>query len=329
MFFALSLLIGGLLFAQSPDQEVVIKVNETPITAKEVTDQTNSLLYSFLQRGQQVPQEHMGILRKQAADSLIQMVLLEGLAKKAGFTATREEVNQKLEAMKKQFPDEETFKKALKGQSMTVVDLRRNLRKNLMMDKYVESIKKSISVDEKDIQAFYNENPQKFQHKEQVKARHILIKVDAKADEATQKKARKKAEEALQRVKKGEDFAKVAREVSEGPSKTQGGDLGYFSKGQMVPPFEEAAFKLKVGEISNIVQTRFGYHIIQVTDRRPAGKTPLKEVEGPIKDYLLRQKLKEKVMEILEKERGKAKIEYKDVSLKPQETKKETQAPKP
>ncbi len=139
-----------------------------------------------------------------------------------------------------------------------------------------------VKVTEKEIESYYEYNADMYQQPKQVKARHILFKVGQDDAEEVKAKVKKRAEKVLEKARKGEDFAALAKEYSEGPSKSQGGDLGYFKAGQMEAPFEEAAFALKKGEISDLVETRFGYHIILVEDVKEAGMTPLEEVREDI-----------------------------------------------
>jgi len=140
-----------------------------------------------------------------------------------------------------------------------------------------------IEVGEEEVKEHYGYHLAAFQEQEQVRARHILFKVDENAPDEEVEKVRKKAEEVLEKARKGEDFAALAKEYSEGPTKAKGGDLGYFSEGQMVKPFEEAVFGMKKGEISNLVRTRFGFHIIKVEDIKEARTKPLDEVREEIR----------------------------------------------
>jgi len=148
------------------------------------------------------------------------------------------------------------------------------------------SFKDGVKVTEKEIVSFYEYNNEAYNQPKKVKARHILFKVDAESAKEIDEKAKEKAEAVLTRVRKGEDFAKLAAEHSDCPSKAKGGDLGYFAKGQMTPAFEEVAFNLKTGEISDLVRTPFGYHIIQVEDIREAHTQSIDEVHDEIVDTL-------------------------------------------
>lgn len=145
-----------------------------------------------------------------------------------------------------------------------------------------------VAANKPKVEAFYNEHINRYRQSKKVNARHILIKVKDTAPDEEKKAAREKIEAALKRVKGGEDFAKVAEEISEDSSKSQGGSLGEFGEGAMVKPFEEAAFKLEKGQISDVVETRFGYHVIKVEDVVPPTKKELAEVENEIGRQLVR-----------------------------------------
>ncbi|MBW1734492.1 MAG: SurA N-terminal domain-containing protein [Deltaproteobacteria bacterium] len=149
-----------------------------------------------------------------------------------------------------------------------------------------EDFKGEVTITEKEVLSFYEYNREEYVEPKQVKARHILFKLGQGAKKEAEEKARKRAEEVLAKARKGEDFAELARKYSEGPTKGKGGDLGFFKEGQMVPPFEKAAFKLKKGEISDIVKTRFGYHIIKVEEIKEARTKTIEDVRNEIVESL-------------------------------------------
>jgi len=149
------------------------------------------------------------------------------------------------------------------------------------------SFKDSVQVAEKEIQSFYDYNHAAYSQPKKVKARHILFELAKDAAKETDEKVRETAEAVLAKIRKGEDFAGLAAAHSSCPSKSKGGDLGYFEKGQMTPAFEEVAFNLKEGEISDLVRTPFGYHIIQVEDVKEAHIQSLEEVREQIVDALI------------------------------------------
>jgi len=162
--------------------------------------------------------------------------------------------------------------------------------KYLLLDR--EQARLKISVPPSDIQRYYNDNIQQYQTPEQVKASHILLKTEGK-DEAA---VRQKAEQVLKEVKSGGDFAALARKYSEDDgSKANGGDLDYFARGRMVPEFEKVAFTLEPGQVSDLVKSQFGFHIIKVIDKRPGATRPLDEVRSQIQDQLALQLADQKI----------------------------------
>jgi peptidyl-prolyl cis-trans isomerase D len=162
--------------------------------------------------------------------------------------------------------------------------------KYILLDR--EQARLKVSVPPSDIQRHYNDNIQQYQTPEQVKASHILLKTDGK-DEAT---VRKQAEDVLKEVKSGGDFAALAKKYSEDEgSKANGGDLDYFGRGRMVPEFENVAFTLAPGQVSDLVKSQFGFHIIKVIDKRPGATTPLDQVRSQIQDQLALQQADQRI----------------------------------
>ncbi len=174
---------------------------------------------------------------------------------------------------------------------------------NFIASEYIAKVViKDISVTDKDVEQYYEINKDKFSVPKQVHARHILIKAESSATDEEKKKAKARAEEILDQLKKGGDFAKLAGEYSEDPvSKKKGGDLGYFAQGKMVKPFEDAAFALKPGEMSGVVETPFGYHIIKIEDIKEAQTKPFAEIKTKLAEQLTNEMKKEKGIAFLDK----------------------------
>jgi peptidyl-prolyl cis-trans isomerase C len=166
-----------------------------------------------------------------------------------------------------------------------------------------------ITIPDKESKAYYESNPDLFKEPEQVQASHILIKVDSKTDDAQKAEARNKIEKIQKRLQKGEDFAALAKEFSQCPSNAKGGDLGYFRRGQMVPPFEQAAFGLKPGTISDIVETNFGYHLIKVIDKKSESTIPYNDVKERLEQNLKQKKIQKEITSYVEKLKAKARVE--------------------
>ena len=156
-----------------------------------------------------------------------------------------------------------------------------------------DEFKKGVKIAQEEIKDYYEENMDQFIEEKKVKVRHILLKVKEGASEEEKDKIRKKAERILKLAEKGEDFARLAKRYSEGPSAKQGGELGYISRGQMVKEFEDAVFSMKKGEIRGPVKTRFGYHIIKVEDIEEKRIRPIEEVREEIREILKERRAQE------------------------------------
>jgi peptidyl-prolyl cis-trans isomerase C len=217
--------------------------------------------------------------------------------------------------IKGQFPSEDAFKAEMTKAGENDSTFRDNVKKMIQQQKWMESqIGDKATVSDADIKKFYDENKKEFEHPEMVRASHILIRVPEDADEKVVAEKKKAADAALERVtSKKEDFTTVAKEVSEEPgAKESGGDLNFFPKDRMVPEFANAAFAMKKGDISKEpVRTKFGWHVINVTDRKDSGTMPYDEVKGQVGSYLEGGKRRDAVRTIIDSIRAEAKIENK------------------
>ncbi len=169
--------------------------------------------------------------------------------------------------------------------------------RQILAQAYLEQkLKETAKVDEKELKAYYEKHREKFQEPEAVRARHILIEVPQNATPAQEKEALAKAQKIRERILKGEDFAKLAKEYSADPgTKDRGGDLGFFTRGQMVKEFEKAAFNLKPGEVSEPVRTPFGYHLIKVEEVRASKQKTFAEVKNKVREELIQAKEEEAI----------------------------------
>lgn len=185
------------------------------------------------------------------------------------------------------------------------------LANDFLANEYIKKeIGTKVDLTEEDLQIYYKAHQDEFRTPESVRARHVLVRVDRGASEDQKKKARDKANEILTKAKGGEDFAKLASEFSEDPgSKPNGGDLGFFQKGKMVPEFEKASFALKPGEVSGVVETQFGYHIIKVEEKKDSAVEPYDKVKDKVRDKAANEYRKAKAEEIVNKAMADAKAE--------------------
>ena len=258
-----------------------------------------------------IPAERRDEVLRAALNQLVEYTLLQQEAKNRNVTVSEAEVNERIKTMQGQFPTEEAFQKALGARNMSIDRLKDDARVDMVISRLMEAeVASAQPATDAECKEFYDKNPDKFKRGEAVRASHILVLADEKADDATKKKARAQIEAINKRVKAGEDFAKLAQEHSQDGSAAQGGDLNFFERGKMVPPFEQAAFAMKPGEVSDIVTTQFGYHIIKVTDRRVASTVPLDEqLTERVRQFLTEQKKQEKAASFVASLKQKSKIE--------------------
>lgn len=295
--------------SQSAEQKVAV-VNGTVIKQAEFDSELNRVL-ERLQRTGRIPNDlERSQIKKQVLENLIARELLYQESQKKGIKVDQKEIEAQLTALKGRFPSEVEYKNALSTMNLTEADLRFQFERDVAIRKLLDDqIGGKSTVSEKESRAYYDGNLESFKKPEQVRASHILIKVDPGADEAKKAEARTKIESLQAKLKNGEDFGALAKEYSEGPSGPKGGDLGFFGRGQMVKPFEETAFSMKPGQVSGMVETRFGYHLIMVTERTPESTLSYEEVKDRLEQYLKQQKAQEAIAAYVETLKGKAKIE--------------------
>jgi foldase protein PrsA len=239
-------------------KEVVAKVNDIEITKEDLYNQLVS------QYG------------AEALDALVAEKIMEAEVAKNNIEVADEEIDKEIEEMKEYYGGEEELNNALTYYNLTMEDMKKNMITNIQLEKLLEPY---IEISEDEMKAYFEQNKQSLDQKEEVKASHILVETKEEADDIKAK------------LDKGEDFAELAKEFSTDSTSTKGGDLGYFGKGEMVQEFEEVAFSLNVDEISEPVQSQFGFHIIKVEDKKEAKEAVYDEVKDDIKESLFNQQL--------------------------------------
>jgi peptidyl-prolyl cis-trans isomerase C len=260
--------------------------------------------------GQPIPPDRRDEILRGAIDQLVVYTLLSQESRNRGIKVDEGEIDKKMAELRSQFPTQDAFEKALKERGMTVDSLKKDARVDLAVTKLMEAETAALP-GPSDLEAkdFYDKNPERFKQDEQVRASHILIKVTPDADAAAKKRARAEIDGVLKQARAGADFGKLAQQHSQDGSAAQGGDLNFFSKGQMVPEFDQVAFTLKPNQISDVVTTQFGYHIIKVTGHKPARVIPLEEASQQIKQFLTEQKKQQHSEAFIEALKKKSKIE--------------------
>jgi len=247
---------------------------------------------------------------RQILDGMIMEKLVDKQA--AAIKVDQAEVDAQIAKIKAQFPSEDVFLNEMKKSGLTPDQFKANLTRSMRQTKWMQSqVQGKDTVTDDDAKKFYDANTKEFANPDIVKASHILFLVPASATPEQQKAAENKAKAAIVRANKGEDFSKLAAELSEEPgAKERGGDLGFFPKDKMVPEFADAAFSMKKGDVSATpVKTKFGYHVIKVTDKKPAGTATYDEAKAQIIQFLQAQKRREVFKGIMQELRQAAKIE--------------------
>jgi parvulin-like peptidyl-prolyl isomerase len=276
-------------------------------------------------------------IKKRILDQMVDDKLLLAEAKAKNIRVSQLEVDDGVKKVRQRFPKDDEFNKELKREGVTFEEFRKNIQDQISVIKLIEqdvkakikaptegearelfetlkavsddkplpSGKTATEVDE--LKALASALEQRFG--ERVRARHILIRVEPKATKEERDAALKKIKDVQAQLKKGSDFAELAEKYSEDPgSKQRGGDLGYFSKGQMVEAFDKTAFTMSVGQTSDVVTTEFGYHILRVEEKRAASKMNFDDVKDDLREYLFSQRAAKKFEEYLKSLRDKAQI---------------------
>jgi len=278
--------------AKEPAESVAVTVNGAPITEKELEAEIQQMA-PRMPRG--YLEKNKERVRQQTLDRMITMRLLDERIKAAGIVVTEQDVSEQInEIASQQGMSLDGFKEMLKSRGMNFDEWKKQMQfeRRVQFQKLFEAeFADQLSITENDANNYYSQNIKRFETPEQVKASHILIKPDPNADPNEAKaKALAKAQDLLKQIKDGADFAALAKATGGYPSAPKGGDLGFKPRGAWVPAFDKVAFTLKIDEVSDVVETQFGYHIIKVTDRKEASTKTFAEAKEEIIKTLKQRK---------------------------------------
>ncbi len=279
------------------------------ITVDELNAEMERALLEYGSQERAISEEEKYQLKTTVLDKLIEQKLLAAEAARSGMEVATDALNAQFESAKSQFGDEQNFLETIGEYGYTSESLREAMREDILIRKFLDEINNSIKIGADELQDFYQENPDYFETPESASASHILINLDAEADDLTRADAMSRIRDVAAKIEAGEDFAQLAIEYSEGPSGPSGGDLGNFQKGQMVAEFEEAAFALEPGEVSDIVETRFGLHIIKLGERKEAGPVAFEDAQEFIEDFLSNEKEQQTIRDTIDKLKKKYEID--------------------
>jgi peptidyl-prolyl cis-trans isomerase C len=289
---AFALLWTGIGFTQ-PAQEIIAVVNDSTITRSDLMWEEAHLMQEMRLRKTPLPGEQLPQLRAELLDNLIDRELLYQQAQEKNIQIRDRWVERALTEFKAHAGSDAAYAAFLEKSGMSEDQLREQLGKGLIVQRLLRrEVARSIKVSEAEMQTFYRNNPEFFFRKEQIRLRHILIKVDGNALSTQRGEALLKIQEIQSKLQAGANFGALALDYSEDASRDRGGDIGVVERTLLVPAFAEAAFALQPGEISDIVETRFGYHLIQLVDRIPSSTMAYRNVRTKIERTLRRNKEK-------------------------------------
>jgi peptidyl-prolyl cis-trans isomerase C len=295
---------------KKPTQNKMATVNGNTITKEELDREVANVLMEFAKKGNPIDESRIGDVKRDVLEGLINRELLIQGGKKKGIKIQEKAINDRFQAVKGRFPNEEEYKNALIKGNLNEKTLKTLIEKGLIIEEFLsKEIMQKVNVSPEEVKTYYDSHPELFKRSEQVRASHILLKVDPKADQAQKAKIKKDLENIHKKLKKGGDFAALAKQYSQCPSNEKGGDIGFIGKGQTAKAFEETAFALKPNEMSGVIETEFGCHIIKVTEKKPESTVSFDETKDRILTNLKEMKIRNDTTKYIEEVKKKAKIE--------------------
>jgi parvulin-like peptidyl-prolyl isomerase len=313
MKFTVTLLSVSVIFvlaACSPSDPknpkfVVAQVNKTKVTRAELDVEIAKMVKRIGMDPTQLNEDQAESLQWYALNEIVDRKVVQNALTKEQSADVTKQVDERIAGIKRQFESEEAYREALLGEGLSEQEIRDDAAHQASLQKLAPQEGTPASLE--DAKAFYEGNPELWKVQEQVRARHVLVRTEATSSIEQTNARKKEAEAARTRISKGEDFSKVASEVSEDPgSKTRGGELPPFGRGQMVPEFEKAAFETGKGKLSPVFKTDYGFHFLEVLDKQGARTVPFEEVAPRILQAVTQQKQQESARKVLADLKAKA-----------------------
>ncbi len=298
--------------AAEPTNSVVLTIDGTAIMENDVREM---MISRYGRQLQQMPPEQLAMVQQQMQQmiltDLISKTLLLNAAEKEGYKATDEDIAKEIEEISKRIPEGQSFEEFAKSAGVDIKRIKEQIADDTKIRKLIDVVTKDVEKPgEEKVKKYYDEHPDEFSQKEMVAASHILLSTQEAADETAIAAVKAEADKLKEQLGKedGKTFEELATAHSDCPSKAQGGSLGEFGRGQMVPEFEKAAFTQKIGEVGAPIKTQFGYHLIKVTDKKEAKTTPYAEVQEELASSLFEQAKGKEVQSYLTQLRSNANI---------------------
>ena len=289
--------------------KVVAQVNGVDISGDTISRELKKAVQQYKKRGMPLNASQEKSAAKKLIDDEIGRTLLVLKAQDSGINITKDMLEKRLKEVQAKFRSDAVFEHKLADRGMTLDQYRAELETDLYMDQIIKKeIEPKIKIPENETRDYYEKNKNKFASQEKVRASIILLKFNPSQGKAGEQKALKKFESILDQIRNGADFAAMAKKFSEDSLASKGGDLGFFTKKQMLPAFSNRAFKMKDGEVSDIFRTGHGFHVLKVTDKKPAGASPFEAEQEKIKNFLIQKKVSQATRDYIEVLKKQAKI---------------------
>ena len=297
--------------AETVDEVKVAVVNGSVITQHDLDVQFKSYAGEIAAKSRRaLSEKELDRLRGDVLERMIDQRLLFQAAVRKNVSIDEAAYQKEIEELDTQIRENPEFKAEIEKTEYTMDQIHGQIRQNMMVNRFLrQTFFDPLTVTDDTAKAYYDQNPKRFESPEKVRARHILIKPEGQDNAETRAAALEKIKKIEKKLADGEKFEALAKEYSHCPSSKEGGDLNYFTRGQMVPPFEKAAFALAVNQISDVVETRFGYHLIQLTDKVPGQTIAFDDVKEDLKQTLKYEKAMDKVQAFLQDAKKTGSIE--------------------
>ncbi|HBA70939.1 MAG: hypothetical protein A2X82_04625 [Geobacteraceae bacterium GWC2_55_20] len=289
----------------------VAVVNGVDLSEADLNQEINTIMPMSQPFHGKISDEKKAKIRSDAMKVLVDYELMAQDALGKGIKIPQAVIDGEMDKLVKKFKSKKDLVKAYKGAGFTDKTFLRIMQRRLLAEKiHALEVDGKVSVTPEKLKSYYDSNISKYNKPEEFRASHILIKVDPSSNKEKRLALRASADSILKRLKDGEKFEEIAVNESDDDSKNKGGDLGYFHAGQTIPEFNDALTKLKVGETSPVVESLYGFHIIRLTDKRPARQIPFDEVQDKIKKDMVATQKKQLQDEWMDGLHKKAKIIY-------------------
>ncbi|HKN18669.1 MAG TPA: peptidylprolyl isomerase [Dissulfurispiraceae bacterium] len=285
-------------------------VNGAPIDRAEFDGELLTVQKAVLGYGKPITATQVASIQKEVLESMVRREILYQESRKAGIKPDENAVDKELKALKQQFANETEYKNELSRRNISEGILRSRIERNSAVQQYIErQFAAKVTVTDSDMVSYYQSHLDLFKQSLLLRVSHILILTDPKWEEARKQEARRKADQIMKDLKNGKDFAAIAREQSDSPTRANGGDLGYIKAGQLEKQFESAVLALKPGETTDLISSEYGFHIFKLTEKKPETVLAYENVKDKIKQFLREEKAKQEADLFAKNLREKARVE--------------------